>query len=496
MDGARGTILDGLERNAGRFAERTALIHRDERVSYAQLWQRVTAVASFLRGQGLQPGDRVALILDSSPEYVAAYYGAMAAGCVAVPLNSAAKARDLDVWIKHSGARRVLTQSSQPERSHLATDGAAIHCLDSLAEAAESSTAVSSKPSLTAPACILYTSGTTGAPKGVLLTHANLAANGAAIVRYLALTEQDSIVCVLPFHYSYGSSVLHTHLLAGGCVIIETNLVYPHVVMEALARHRASGFAGVPSTFALLLSRVALEKYELSSLRYATQAGGAMAPALAQRLRQALPATTRLFVMYGQTEATARLTYLPPEDLERKPGSVGKALEGVSLEVRSEDGRRCEPLQGGEVWARGPNVMAGYWNDAATTATVLREGWLRTGDMGYLDTEGYLFLAGRRSDMIKAGAHRIHPKDVEEAIQELEGVAEAAVVGIDDEILGQAIKAFVVPAPGHHLDPLRIKAHCRERLAQYKIPKYVELIERLPKTASGKIRRHELVQEP
>jgi acyl-CoA synthetase (AMP-forming)/AMP-acid ligase II len=236
---------------------------------------------------------------------------------------------------------------------------------------------------------------------------------------------------------------------------------------------------------------VQLENYDLGSLRYVTQAGGAMSPELTRRLRKALP-HVQLFVMYGQTEATARLTYLPPADLDRKPGSVGRPLCGVEIEIRREDRSAAAAEEGGEVWVRGANVMLGYWQDPATSASVLAAGWLKTGDMGYLDREGYLYLHGRRSDMIKTGAHRVHPLDVENVIQELPGVAEVAVAGVDDDILGQTIKAFVVAAPGASIDPMKIKAHCRERLANYKIPKYVEIVPALPKTASGKVRRHEL----
>ncbi|HEX7769886.1 MAG TPA: fatty acid--CoA ligase family protein, partial [Dokdonella sp.] len=337
-------------------------------------------------------------------------------------------------------------------------------------------------------ALILYTSGTTGRPKGVMLSHANLAANVQSIVAYLGLEAGDSIVSVLPFYYSYGASVLHTHLAVGARVVLESNTVFPHLVVEAIARERATGFSGVPSTFLLLLNRVPLADHDLSSLRYLTQAGGAMAPAVTARLRAALP-WARLFVMYGQTEATARLAWLPPERLDDKPGSAGIPVAGVAFEIRDEHGAALAPGRVGELYVRGPNVMQGYWQDPALSAEVLREGWLRTGDMGHLDDEGFLFLSGRRSDMIKTGAHRVHPKDIEEVIAELPEVAEVAVVGIDDEWLGQVIKACIVPVAGASLVPDRVKAHCRERLATYKIPKFIEAFADLPKTASGKVRR-------
>jgi len=219
-------------------------------------------------------------------------------------------------------------------------------------------------------AAIIYTSGTTGRPKGVTLSHGNLAANVRSILQYLNLGPTDRVLNVLPFYYSYGNSVLHTHLAVGGTLILENNLLYPHNVLTTLARERATGFSGVPSTFAILLSRASLENHDLSSLRYMTQAGGAMAPALIERLRRAVP-HIRFFVMYGQTEATARLAWLPPEMLDAKPGSIGIAIPGVRLELRDEQGRPVPTGETGEIWASGDNIMQGYWRDPEQTRKVI-----------------------------------------------------------------------------------------------------------------------------
>jgi acyl-CoA synthetase (AMP-forming)/AMP-acid ligase II len=208
-------------------------------------------------------------------------------------------------------------------------------------------------------------------------------------------------------------------------------------------------------------------------------------------VRAAFP-QARLYVMYGQTEATARLTWLPPERLEHKTGSVGIPVAGVEVQVRREDGSAVPTDESGEVWVRGPNVMQGYWHNPQATAEVLREGWLKTGDIGRLDGDGFLWLVGRRSDMIKTGAHRVHPQDIEEAIAELPAVAEVAVVGVEDATLGQVVKACIVRAGELTAD--QVKAHCRTRLAPYKIPKHVEFLAALPKTASGKVRRVELIE--
>ena len=494
------TLVANLRSTAGRTPDQVALVKGARAVTYGALWSMACRFAGGLRTAGFAAGDRLALGLENSAEYVAAYYGTLLAGGIVVPLNVAAKARDFEFWLKHCAASWVVCSAENRELlAAAASIGTKVVTTGGVAPGAMAFTDIEGEfgdratPDAHAPACILYTSGTTGSPKGVLLSQHNIASNTDAIVTYLGLTATDSIVCVLPFYYSYGNSVLHTHVKVGAKIVLDDNLVYPHKVVDNIARSRVTGFAGVPSTFALLLGRVTLQDFDLSALRYLTQAGGAMSVATTQKLREALPRAA-LYVMYGQTEASARLTYLPPADLDRKLGSVGIALPGIELEVRSETGERCAAMQTGTVWAHGPNVMCGYWDNPEATAKTLQGGWLNTGDVGYLDADGFLFLAGRRSDMIKTGAHRVHPKDVEEVIEELAEVAEVAVVGVDDELLGQAIKAFVVARSPGGIDVMQLKAHCRQRLANYKIPKYVDLVGSLPKTASGKIRRHELVE--
>jgi acyl-CoA synthetase (AMP-forming)/AMP-acid ligase II len=496
---ASTSLVDNLRASAQRHAARCAVRDGSLAVTYGSLWQQSMAVARELTQRGLKRGGRVAIVLANGSEFIAGYYGTQLAGGVVVLLNAAAKSRDFAAWMSDCEPAFVLCDRDDAEvAAAVAQMGQApvvIHAArdPERAFACEPGGAPFTEPSLCSQdaACILYTSGTTGRPKGVVLSHANLVANTASIVEYLRLTHEDSIVTILPFYYSYGSSVLHTHLLAGGCLILEKNFLYPHSVVETLSASRATGFAGVPSTYALLLSRVKLADHDLSAVRYLTQAGGAMTPALTQRLRAALP-RAELFVMYGQTEATARLTYLPPKMLDVKLGSVGIGVPGVTLEIRGDDGRVLPSGVTGEIWARGPNIMLGYWRNPAASAEVLHDGWLKTGDMGRLDDDGYLFIVGRRSDMLKVGAHRIHPQDIEECIAELPAVQEAAVVGVDDELLGQTIKAFVVPNAGAAVTPMQVQAHCRARLANYKVPKSVEIVTILPRTASGKIRRAEL----
>lgn len=500
------SLVTKLQRSVARAPASEALVDGARRVNYAALWAEAQAVAAFFVGNGLPRGARVALLLENSAAYVAAYYGILAAGGVAVPLNVAAKAHDVIGWLDHCGATWLILDVAHPEAAAVrgacegrvrlitATRELATYQWPQLAESPTVTTPEAGASAVDDLATILYTSGTTGRPKGVMLSHRNLCTNVDSILTYLDLGPTDRIVNVLPFYYSYGSSVLHTHLAAGGCVILEDNLIYPHRFLERVVAEGATGLAGVPSTFALLLSRVRLENYDLRRLRYVTQAGGPMPTALWERVRRGL-AHCRCYAMYGQTEATARLSYVPPDRLDDKPGSVGQAIPGVELDVRDEQGESLPAFAVGEVWARGPNIMLGYWNDAELTREVLAEGgWLKTGDLGYRDDNGFLYLQGRQTEMIKTGAHRIHPHEIEATIGEIEGVVEVAAVGVPDALLGQAVAVYVVVANEAGLDAMAIKAHCRRRLANYKLPKHVQFVSCLPRTASGKVQRFKLAQ--
>lgn len=494
------SLVQGLEAAAARAPASPALAWRGAEWTYAELIAAVVAVRAALVARGLRRGARVALLLRNSPQYVALYYGVLASGCVVVPLNAQERAGVLLRQIEHSGASLVAGEPDHPEWTAVATAARASR-LDVLeVPLAERRGRADGAMAAATPApgdlaAILYTSGTTGRPKGVMLSHGNLCSNALAIGDYLGLTPADRGLCVLPLHFSYGNSVLHSHLMRGARLTLEDHLAYPHLVLQRIQHEAITGFAGVPATFGLLLARCRFGDFDLRSLRYVTQAGGAMPQTLTARLRQALPGA-EIFLMYGQTEATARLTYLPPSRLADKAGSVGLPVPGVEIEIHPQDRaaprRALPPGAVGEICARGPNVMLGYWKDPAATAEVLRDGWLHTGDLGHLDAEGYLFIEGRAVEMIKVGAYRVSPAEIEEVIASLAGVAEAAATAVADELLGQAIKVVVVPAPGAALDARAVKAHCRERLAAYKVPKVVEFSSGLPRTSSGKVQRFKL----
>jgi len=496
------TLTALLQASVERQPDAPALAWKTARWTYSDLAGAIAATAAFLQGRGRGKGDHIALLFRNSPHYVAAYYGAMAAGCVTVPLNPHEHAQVLTRQMEHCQARMLLGDPAHPEWNAIA-ELAAASGIDAIEIPAEDDAgtlarylrqmggaAISHDDAHDgdAPATIIYTSGTTGRPKGVVLSHRNLAANTGSIVQYLGIRPDDRGIAVLPFQFSYGNSVLHTHLAAGAELLLEDSIAYPHAVLQRMADEKVTSFSGVPSTFALLLSRCDLTAFDLSRVRYLTQAGGPMPKANILRLRAQLP-NARLFIMYGQTEAAARLSYLPPERLDDKLGSVGIAIPGIELAVMRPDGTRANANEVGEITARGPNVMQGYLRDPEGTREALRGGWLHTGDLGHFDDDGFLYIDGRAVEMIKVGAFRVSPQEVEEAIAALPGVAEVGVTGIPDELLGQAIKAVLVMKEGSSLDARTVKAHCRQHLAMYKVPKIVEFTGALPYTATGKVRR-------
>jgi acyl-CoA synthetase (AMP-forming)/AMP-acid ligase II len=496
------SLLILLSRAVEKYPEKIAISHGLNSIQYRTLWSKISAVSNKLSDLGVSKGDRVALLLDNSIEFVIAYYSVLAIGGVVVALNTATKSRDLVNWIKHSESNVLFANSGHPELSKIveAIPNLKIILADETEAKIKNSVKLDSMfaqsdqkiPEIELQgddlATIIYTSGTTGKPKGVMLSHKNLYHNISSILEYLNLNSDDSILNVLPFYYSYGNSVLHTHLAVGGRVILENNVAFPNKILKSMEQGRVTGFSGVPSTFALLMNRTKLGDFDLSSLRYMTQAGGAMAPSNIERLIKELP-DIDFYVMYGQTEGTARLAYLPPRFLEVKRGSIGKAIPGIKLEIHDKNGKKCNPHVTGEICAKGDNIMLGYWQDPEATKSVIQNGWLKTGDLAHYDDDGFIYIDGRSSDMIKSGANRISPKEIEEVIMELDEVSEVAVIGVDDEMLGQIIKAVIVLKGGQEINKMQLLSHCRENLANYKVPKLVEFVDSLPKTPSGKVKR-------
>lgn len=504
MDARHTNVADFLL--VGKPPERTALYMATADHTYGELCQSVSLVAAHLRLIGAA-GDRLILIGENSLFWVTAYLAALHAGFVCVPLPATVPPNDLDYILNVTEARIVCADAPVVVRHgrhfcncHVVADSVpplvpdALSCrsfgdLGSDVPNGEGYSSVGCGDHL---AALMFTSGSTGRPRGVMVSHANIIANTESIIQYLGLNAADRIMTVLPFHYCFGTSLLHTHLRVGGSLVIDSRFMYPEVVLQRMVDTQCTGFAGVPSHFQLLLHRSSLREKKFPHLRYVQQAGGHLAPPFVQALRDSLPGT-RVFVMYGQTEATARLSYLPPEFLDNKLGSIGKGIPGVTLQVLTESGEPVKPGEVGEIVAKGPNVTHGYWRAPLESAAIFRDGRLYTGDLATVDGDGFIYVVGRSKDFLKCGGQRISCRQLEEQILGCEAVMEAAVVPTPDPILGDAVKLFVVPLD---LDfgglEARLRLFCKERMPPHLVPKEIVVLQSLPKNSAGKVLKENL----
>jgi long-chain acyl-CoA synthetase len=504
-----------LEQSCRDFPDKTALIHEDVRASYSDIDISANHLAGWMIEQGVSKGERVALIMENCLEYVVSYYAVLKAGLVVAPLSYELKPNGLRIILKELEPSIIIT-TARCERVLHATDlddiairaivinnpkldwnssGLHVSSWNDVTNSHDADTAPDVSIQTTDLASIIYTSGSTGKAKGVMLSHENIVSNTNSICHYLCLGKDDIQMAVLPFFYVMGKSLLNTHFSVGGTVVINNKFAFPASVIKQMVEEKVTGFSGVPSTYAYLLHRspLAASKDKLGSLRYCAQAGGHMSGQLKKELRLALPETTQIYIMYGATEASARLTYLEPEKYEKKIGSIGKAIPGVTLRILDDHG--AEVLQGetGELVAEGSNIMKGYWKDPQTTEKVLDQYGYHTGDLCYQDKEGFYFLRGRRDHLLKVGGHRINPQEVEEVLMETGLVMEASVIGIEDSLLGHKMVAFVTPRNDavHESNLLEI---CGEKLPKYKWPSTIRLIKALPKNANGKVNRDDLLE--
>jgi len=437
-----------LEKSAERFPSKVALVHDEVRATYAQINAAANQVAARLLDLEFTQGDRVVLILKNCFEYVGSYYGVLKAGGVVAAVSSDIKPDNLTRLLKELDAK-VIISSYRFERLLKAVDLSSLN-LEALIlihpKLKWNAFAFSvfswgdlildervSNPNLFIEgsdlAAIVYTSGSTGKPRGVMLSHRNIVSNTVAICRYLQLTAQDIQMAVLPFCYVMGKSLLNTHFAVGGTVVINNTFAYTATVVNQMVDEAVTGFSGVPSTYAYLLHRSPLADYKdkLQALRYCAKAGGHLSRTLKEKLCKTLPDHTQIFIMYGATEAAARLTYLPPERFYDKMDSIGKPIDNVSLRVVNSLGQEVRNGETGELLACGPNIMQGYWRDAPATVEVLNENEFHTGDLGLQDEEGYFYVIGRKDDLLKIGGYRVNPLEIEDAILDTQLAVEAAV---------------------------------------------------------------------
>lgn len=503
------TLLDLLARSAGRVPHRPALVFRERRLLYADLLAGVRRIGGRLQALGVTHGDRVLLVLPNIPEFGASYLGILAAGATVVPLNPQLKADEVRYVLEDAQPTAIICSHPvypllQAARQGL---GRAVAALvpdapaDGVARgdvgAAGSPDVEGFAPPPIQPsdvAACLYTSGTTGRPKGTLLTHGNLLANIESFRQILPLTEEDVFLTVLPLFHAFAATVMFLQPLSVGATIVLEPRFVPDIILQAIAQHRVTHFAGVPSMFAMLANLPrpvpsatggdSLGAADFSAWRLCISGGAPLPPAVlaAFEAKFGVP----IYEGYGPTECSPVLTVNPPLGV-RKIGSVGPAIPQVELRVVDDLGNPLPAGEVGEIVARGPNVMQGYLNRPEETAEVLRDGWFHTGDLGRVDQDGYYYILDRKKDMIIVGGLNVYPREVEQVLGSHPAVAEAAVIGVPDAVRGEVPKALIVLRDAQTAGPQEILQWCRQRLANYKVPRTVEFVPQLPKTATGKI---------
>lgn len=500
-------IHNFIENAAGRYPDKIAIIHDEERVSYSSLNAQAESLAAHLSENGVNKGDRVALLLENSAAYIVSYYAALKCGAVVAPMNPGLKPDGLQYLLDELDPAAIIA-SFKSERLMKAIDVSGLglklvvikqpkmvwqglpFSKTSFEEAVSQTSTKRDKIHIDDSdlASIIYTSGSTGEPKGVMLSHGNIVANTNSICEYLSLSDNDIQMVVLPFFYVMGKSLLNTHMSAGGTVVINNRFMYPADVVNQMVTEKVTGFSGVPSTFAYLLNRSPLAacRDQLTHLRYCSQAGGHMARTLKMALREVLPRHTEIVVMYGATEASARLTYLAPDQFASKMDSIGKPIPDVTIGIFNNEGKEVSDGQEGELVASGPNIMKGYWKNPKDTKKVLSKHGYHTGDIGYRDKDGFLHVLRRKDGLLKVGGHRVNPTEIEDAILATDLVIEAAVVGMPDKLMGHVLSAIVVFKESE-TQTNDVLEKCAATLPSHKLPAHIISTRLLPKNASGKI---------
>jgi acyl-CoA ligase (AMP-forming) (exosortase A-associated) len=498
-----------LDRAALNWPDKTALVDGARRIAYRDFAAAARTCAAVLRRQGLEPGDRVTIYLEKSCEEAYGIFGTSMAGGVVVPVNPLLRPRQVAHILGDCGVRFLITTARRHAELGAVLDGArSLHRILVIDEIPGPTDArVISQafaPPRPAPppasraaddlAAILYTSGSTGLPKGAMLSHGNLLAGSRIVCRYLGIRDTERILSVLPFSFDYGLNQLLTAVEQGATTILLT-FRFGHEIVRAIHDEEATALAGVPGLWAVLCDATpAFLKQPLPSLRYLTNSGGAMPPATLARIRAAQPQAD-VVLMYGLTEAF-RSTYLPVAELDRRPTSIGKAIPETEVLLVDDHGRACRPGETGILVHDGPTVFLGYWGREDDTRAVLRphpfhpeEGRLvcYSGDRATMDEDGFLYFVGRDDAMIKSAGYRISPTEVESVLLEAGAVREAAVIGVAHPVLGQSIKAIVSLRDGASSGVDDLLAFCAERMPRYMVPAAVEILAALPRTVHGKI---------
>ena len=514
MHGPVPLLHDYLLHSARRLPDKVALVCMKQRMTYGELDARSNALAHSLAAAGVKRGDRVLVFADNTVENVVSFWAVLKANAVVSIVNPLTKSdklsyllddcrptaliTDQHVYSVFAGPARACSQlrrvivSGSIDDAKLAEIPHAQRWDDALA--AGNRSAPPARRCIDVDlAAIIYTSGSTGDAKGVMLTHRNMLAACTSISAYLELQEDEVILGILPLAFDYGLYQMIMAFRTGARLVLERSFTYPAQILNMMVDEGVTGFPGVPTIFAILAEFKSLKNYDFSRIRYVTNTAAALPVKHILMLKELFPAS-RIYSMYGLTECK-RCTYLPPKDLERKPTSVGIAIPNTEMWIVDEDGNKVGPGAVGQLVIRGATVMKGYWEKPEATAKKLKPGplpgeqVLYTGDFCKMDEEGYLYFVGRMDDIIKSRAEKVAPKEVENVLMNIPGVKEAAVIGVPDEVLGQAVKAFVVLENGVALTEKQLQKECQSRLENFMVPKYIVIVPSLPKTDTGKIKK-------
>jgi long-chain acyl-CoA synthetase len=488
-----------LLQSAQRAPEKAAVVCGSARYSYRQLEEQSNRLAHRLMDSGVQLGDRVAICLENSLNTIVSIFAVLKTGGVIVVVNPQTRQEYLTSVLGDSEPAALIARGSQIAALRgswpaLAAMKAVLAADEGLVPSDAPVTAPATRHSEADLAALVYTSGSTGGAKGVMLSHRNMMAAAASICSYLELTPADVILNVLPLAFTYGLGQITTAVHAGATVVLERSFAYPRAVIDTMQREHVTGFPLVP-TIATLLLQQDLLKHHFPNLRYITSAAAALPVDKIQRLRAAFPGV-KVYSMYGQTECQ-RACYLPHDQLDSRPLSVGIPIPGSEAFVIDEQGHPALRCEVGELVVRGPHIMRGYWRQPDATVKALRqsrggETELHTGDLFTTDEEGFLYFVGRKDDMINTRGEKVAPREVEEVIAKLPGVADVVVYGIPDDVLGEAVAAAVTLSPLASLSSARVQRFCLEHLDSFKVPKVVEIRDVLPTTPTGKVSRRTL----
>lgn len=495
-------LIKLLERTVARYGDSPALRIEGRTISYFEFWNLAEKFAAGLLSRNVQPGDRVAILLPNIPEFVISYYGALMAGAVVVPINNQFKYQEIQFILEDSECKFVVfTENLQNEitgvldqqEPHVTAiifkksdSGDFINWDDFLLQ--QSSAVPIHRVDPGKPAVILYTSGTTGRPRGVVLSHRNLSSNALACEEAGGVTSHDVCLGVLPFYHSFGQTAVMNNCITSGALNVMMPKFEPRDVLRTLRENKITIFAAVPTMFKMLLD-YQREPTRISSIRICLSGGAKLDVNVYHEFKEKFG--LHIYEGYGLTEAAPVVSF-NPMDYRSKVGSVGLPLSGIKVKIVDEEDNELAPGHAGEIVIEGPNVMQGYLNRPEATKEVLRDGKLYTGDIATFDDDGYIFILDRKGDLIIKGGFNVYPKEVEQVIAYHPKVKEVAIIGVPDPVQGEEVKAYISLKPGKRVSKKEIFEYCKEHLANYKCPKYITFLRTLPKSADGKILKRKL----